>query len=157
MSGWWYAGGKLPFPLNNISCLVCILHNHFSTVLQQSVMRWPQWTICFMRWCFRKWCPLCPIAKTVKRVCFIPVLAFNYWMSADCTDIHIAATSQMDQAKLIYTDNIQRDAVFIFVVSHGEINFCTPLFPGSGSDNLIHYVYALCLTLHSCWKPYFSQ
>ncbi|KAL7396160.1 hypothetical protein ABVT39_001263 [Epinephelus coioides] len=66
-------------------------------------------------------------------------LAFNRRMIVDCTDIKIAAPSQMDQAKLTYSSyrGMHSFRVLISVAPNGVINFCSPFFPGSVSDNAI--------------------
>ncbi|KAK7118574.1 hypothetical protein R3I94_002119 [Phoxinus phoxinus] len=65
--------------------------------------------------------------------------AFNCRMIVDCTDIHIAAPSQMDQAKLTYSTyrGMHSFKVLISVAPNGVINFCSQLFPGSASDKFI--------------------
>ncbi|CAM4597631.1 unnamed protein product [Leuciscus chuanchicus] len=65
--------------------------------------------------------------------------AFNSRMIVDCTDIHIAAPSQMDQAKLTYSTyrGMHSFKVLISVAPNGVINFCSQLFPGSASDKFI--------------------
>ncbi|XP_033961151.1 uncharacterized protein [Pseudochaenichthys georgianus] len=65
--------------------------------------------------------------------------AFNCRMIVDCTDIHVAAPSQMDQAKLMYSTyrGMHSFKVLISVAPNGVINFCSQLFPGSVSDKAI--------------------
>ncbi|KAL3053057.1 hypothetical protein OYC64_005561 [Pagothenia borchgrevinki] len=65
--------------------------------------------------------------------------AFNCRMIVDCTDIHVAAPSQMDQAKLTYSTyrGMHSFKVLISVAPNGVIHFCSTLFPGSVSDKSI--------------------
>lgn len=65
--------------------------------------------------------------------------ASNCRMIVDCTDIHIAAPRQMDQAKLTYSTyrGMHSFKVLISVAPNGVIHFCSPLFPGSVSDKAI--------------------
>lgn len=70
---------------------------------------------------------------------FFQSSAFNCRMIVDCTDIKIAAPSQMDQAKLTYSSyrGMHSFKVLISVAPNGVIHFCSPLFPGSVSDKAI--------------------